>query len=157
MDRNGSPAGHVSPAEAHTYRMPLPRLTLTPDGGHGPLAGAWWPRCDALELELPALIGALAAGLGAVTHVTVDTAAWPDAPHRVPAPGRVILVSLSAVDTEAHTICLGYGTGEHRELLVVPPGEVADAARWLLTTAADPGNALSAPHMLALAGATWEH
>ncbi|GAA2731000.1 DUF5994 family protein [Streptomyces nogalater] len=156
MDSNGSPAGHLPPAGAHTYRMPLPRLTLTPIGGHGPLDGAWWPRCDALELELPALTGALAAGLGAVVHVTVDTAAWPDAPYRVPAPGRFIRVSLSAVDTEAHTITLDTGAGEHRELLVVPPGEPADAARWLLTTAADPGNALSAPHMLALADATWE-
>ncbi|MFF5439967.1 DUF5994 family protein [Streptomyces achromogenes] len=156
MDRNESPAGHPPPAGAHTYRMPLPRLTLAPDGGHGPLHGAWWPRCDALELELPALAGALAAGLGTVVHVTVDTAAWPDVPHRVPAPGHLIRVSLSAVDTEAHTITLDTGAGEHRELLVVPPGEPADAARWLLTTAADPWNALSAPHMLALADATWE-
>ncbi|MEU3858305.1 DUF5994 family protein [Streptomyces sp. NPDC028722] len=156
MDTNGWPAADGFPGGAHTYRMPLPRLTLTPDAGHGPLHGAWWPRCDALELELPALLGALGPGLGPVVGVTVDTAAWPDVPRTVPAPGYVIEVFLSAVDTEAHTITLDCGPLGRRDLLVVPPGEPAGAASWLLTTAADPGNALSAPHMLALAQANWE-
>ncbi|MEU0255265.1 DUF5994 family protein [Streptomyces sp. NPDC006184] len=160
MDTHGWPATNGFPGGPHTYRMPLPRLTLTPDAGHGPLHGAWWPRCDALELELPALLGALGPGLGMVVGVTVDTAAWPDVPRTVPAPGcvpgHVIEVFLSAVDTEAHTITLDRGPLGRRDLLVVPPGEPAGAADWLLTTAADPGNALSAPHMLALAQANWE-
>ncbi|KUM88505.1 hypothetical protein AQI88_40005 [Streptomyces cellostaticus] len=137
--------------------MPLPRLTLTPDASHGPLDGAWWPRCDALELELPALVGALDPGLGTVTRVTVDTAAWPDAPRTVLAPGHVIEVALSDVDAEAHAITLDCGTVGRWELLVVPPGEPADAATWLLTTASDPWNALTAPHMLALAEANREN
>ncbi|MER5512746.1 DUF5994 family protein, partial [Streptomyces sp. NPDC002766] len=39
--------------------MPLPRPALTSSVSHGPLAGAWWPRCGALELELPSLVAAL--------------------------------------------------------------------------------------------------
>ncbi|MFI8307545.1 DUF5994 family protein [Streptomyces sp. NPDC085927] len=71
----------TSSADEHTYRMPLPRLSLTPDAGHGRLDGAWWPRCGALELELPALVGSLDPGHGTVTRVTVGAAAWPDAPQ----------------------------------------------------------------------------
>ncbi|MFF8968966.1 DUF5994 family protein [Streptomyces sp. NPDC014995] len=136
---------------ARTYRMPLPRLTLSPGAGHGPLDGAWWPRCDALELELPALVGSLDPGLGTVTRVTVDTAAWPDAPRTVLAPGHAIEVALTDVDVEAHAITLDCGTVGRRQLLVIPPGESVAAATWLLTVAADPRNALNAPHMLALA------
>ncbi|MEU9796827.1 DUF5994 family protein [Streptomyces sparsogenes] len=44
--------------------MPLPRLSLTPGVSHGPLDGAWWPRCDAMEVELPALIGTQGNGKG---------------------------------------------------------------------------------------------
>ncbi|MEV6740791.1 DUF5994 family protein [Streptomyces sp. NPDC051104] len=155
MVTNARPLENVSPAGTRTYRMPLPRLTLTSDAGRGLLDGAWWPRCDALELELPALVGAVDPGFGTVARVTVDTAAWPDAPRTVPAPGHVIEVSLSAVDIEAHTITLDCGFVGRRELLVVPPGQPADAARWLLSTAADPWNALAATHMLALAEARW--
>jgi hypothetical protein len=140
---------------ARTYRMPLPRLTLVPGASHGPLDGAWWPRCDALELELPALVGALDPGLGTVTRVTVDTAAWPDAPRTVLVPGHVIEVTLSYVDVEAHAIALDCGTVGRWELLVVPPGEPVAAAAWLLATAADPRNTLTAPHMLALAEAAF--
>ncbi|MEU6098720.1 DUF5994 family protein [Streptomyces sp. NPDC047079] len=152
-DVTGMSAEGGSPGEARTYRMPAPRLTLTPGVSHGPLNGAWWPRCDMLELELPALVGSLDPGLGAVTRVTVDTAAWPDAPRTVTAPGHVIEVALSAVDAEAHAITLDCGTVGRWELLVVPPGESVAAATWLLTTAADPWNRLTAAHMLALAEA----
>jgi Family of unknown function (DUF5994) len=145
-----SPEG-ASSDEARTYRMPLPRLALTPGVSHGPLDGAWWPRCDALELELPALVGALDPGLGTVTRVTVDTAAWPDAPRTVMAPGHVIEVALSDVDAEAHSITLDCDTVGRWELLVVPPGEAAEVAGWLLRTATDPWNVLTASHILALA------
>ncbi|MFF4588205.1 DUF5994 family protein [Streptomyces sp. NPDC001388] len=156
-DVTGTPAGGVSPDPAHTYRMPVARLALPPGGARGPLAGAWWPRCDMLELELPALVGSLAPGLGTVTRVTVDAVAWPDAPHRVTAPGRTIEVTLSAVDAETHAISLDCGALGRRELLVIPPGESVTAAAWLLTTAADPWNTLTAAHMLALAEAGFEH
>ncbi|MEU4043136.1 DUF5994 family protein [Streptomyces antibioticus] len=157
-DVTGTPAEGASPYRARTYRMPVARLALAPGsgGGRGPLDGAWWPRCDLLELELPALLGSLAPGLGAVVRVTVDAVAWPDAPRTVRAPGRVVEVALSAVDAEAHAIALHYGTADRRQLLVIPPRESLAAATWLLATASDPLNALTATHMLALAQAEFE-
>lgn len=156
MDVTGTPAEDVPPEGARTYRMPVARLALTPGVSHGPLDGAWWPRCDMLELELPALVGSLDPGLGTVTRVTVDAVAWPDAPRTITTPGHLIEVTLSAVDTEAHAIALDCGTVGRWELLVIPPGRSAAAATWLLTTAADPGNALTAAHMLALAETGFE-
>ncbi|KUN78554.1 DUF5994 family protein [Streptomyces griseoruber] len=145
MDAITRPAEGTPPGDAHTYRMPLPRLSLAPDVSHGPPDGAWWPRCDALELELPALIGSLDPGVGTVTHVTVATAAWPGAPQEVMAPGHVIEVALTDLAAGAHAITLDCGTGGRWELLVIPPDEPAEAATRLLTVAAAPGNALSAP------------
>ena len=151
MNAITKPAEGTAPDDGHSYRMPLPRLRLTPDVSHGPLDGAWWPRCDALELELPALVGSLDPGIGTVTHVTVGTAAWPDAPQEVMAPGHVIEVALSDDDAETHAITVDCGTVGRWELLVVPPDEPADTAARLLTAASDPPNPLSAPRLLALA------
>ncbi|MFI9247476.1 DUF5994 family protein [Streptomyces sp. NPDC053086] len=155
-DVTGMSAEGVFPGGARTYRMPVPRLTLTAGVSRGPLNGAWWPRCDLLELELPALVGSLDPGVGTVTRVTVDTIAWPDVPRTVAAPGRMIEVALSDVDAEAHAIALEYGTAGRRDLLVIPPGQSVAAATWLLARAADPSNTLTATHMLALAMAGFE-
>lgn len=151
MDASSRPPEDTAPGAGHTYRMPLPRLRLTPDGSHGPLDGAWWPRCDALELELPALVGSLDPSTGAVTRVTVESAAWPDAPHKVmTAPGHVIEVALTDGAAEAHAITVDCGTVGRWELLVVPPDEPAGAAAQLLAAASDPANPLSARRLLAL-------
>ncbi|WP_432195917.1 DUF5994 family protein [Streptomyces sp. bgisy027] len=149
MDSPTPPAGDRPPSDAHTYRMPLARLRLTPEASDGPLDGAWWPRCDALELELPALVGSLDPGRGTVTRVTVGAAAWPDAPLTVSAPDHVIEVVLSDATAEEHAITLDCGTLGRWELLVVPPDEPAGTAERLLTAAADPWNPLSAQRTLA--------
>lgn len=151
MNATAEPAEGTAPDDEHSYRMPLPRLRLTPDVSHGPLDGAWWPRCDALELELPALVGTLDPGVGTVTRVTVGTAAWPAAPHEVMAPGHVIEVDLSDDAAEMHAITVDCGTVGRWELLVVPPEEPAETAALLLTAASDPANPWSAPRLLALA------
>ncbi|MFJ9563661.1 DUF5994 family protein [Streptomyces fuscichromogenes] len=150
MDSLSPPAGD-SPTDddAHTYTMPLSRLSLTPEGSHGPLDGAWWPRCDVLALELPSLVGSLDPGHGTVTRVTVGAADWPDAPQTVPAPDHVIEVVLSDETDEAHAITLECGTVGCWELLVVPPDEPAGRAGRLMTAAADPWNTLSAGRVLA--------
>ncbi|MEV6056174.1 DUF5994 family protein [Streptomyces sp. NPDC052107] len=134
--------------------MPLPRLTLTPVGGHGPLDGAWWPRCDALELELPPLVGSLQPDTGTTVRVMVDPAEWPGAPHTVMAPGRQIAVEPAGSGGEAHVITVDCGTVGRWVLLVVPPGEPAGTAARLLIAAGDPENPLTATRMLALAE-TW--
>ncbi|OIJ65426.1 hypothetical protein WN71_023895 [Streptomyces mangrovisoli] len=117
--------------------MPLPRLRLAPGAGHGPTGGAWWPRCDALELELPALLGSLDPGaVTGVTRVTVGTAAWPDAPRTVMAPGHAIDVVLSDLPAGAHAITVDCGPAGLWNLLVIPPDERAEVAGRLLSAAA---------------------
>ncbi|WP_232108162.1 MULTISPECIES: DUF5994 family protein [Streptomyces] len=149
MDSLTRPAEGTPPDDEHTYRMPLARLSLTPESSHGPLDGAWWPRCDVLELELPALVGSLDPGHGTVTRVMVGAAAWPDAPGTVSAPDHVIEVVLSDAADEAHAVTLECGTVGRWELLVVPPDEPAGTAGRLLTAAADPWNTQSAQRILA--------
>jgi hypothetical protein len=130
--------------------MPPPRLALTPDVSHGPLDGAWWPRCDALELELPSLIGSLEPDAGAAVRVSVDPAEWPDAPNTVMAPGRVISVEPAGPGSEAHVITLDCGTVRRWVLLVVPPGEPAATAARLLAAATDSDNPLTVARLLTL-------
>ncbi|MFF4799924.1 DUF5994 family protein [Streptomyces sp. NPDC001351] len=135
--------------------MPLPRLALTPGLTHGPLDGAWWPRCDVLELELPSFVASLEPGRGTTVRVTVDAAQWPDAPHAVMAPGRVIAVKPTGSAGEAQLITLDRDTVGRRVLLVVPPGEPADTAARL-PAAADPALRLTASALLATTGPTPE-
>ncbi|MFF4257638.1 DUF5994 family protein [Streptomyces sp. NPDC001663] len=125
MEPRTTPAEGASPDDGHTYRMPLPRLALTPGLSHGPLDGVWWPRCDALELELPSLVASLEPGRGATVRVTVDAAQWPDAPHTVMAPGRVITVEPAGGGDASDVITLDCDTVGRWVLLVVPPGEPA--------------------------------
>ncbi|KUN79928.1 hypothetical protein AQJ66_27435 [Streptomyces bungoensis] len=131
--------------------MPPPRLTLTTDVSHGPLDGAWWPRCDALELELPCLVGSLEPDPDTTVRVTVEPSEWPDAPRTVMAPGRVIAVEPAGPGSEAHVITLDCGSVGRWVLLIVPPEEPAGTAARLLAAAADPENPLTATRMLALA------
>jgi hypothetical protein len=98
MNAITKPAEGTAPGEGRSYRMPLPRLRLTPGVSHGPLDGAWWPRCDALELELPALVGSLDPGIGTVTRVTVGTAAWPDGPQEALSAPRLLALVESGLD-----------------------------------------------------------
>ncbi|MEV6941827.1 DUF5994 family protein [Streptomyces sp. NPDC051172] len=131
--------------------MPTPRLSLTPDISHGPLDGAWWPRCNALELELPSLVGSLDPDLDTAVRVTVNPSEWPDTPRTVMAPGRVIAVEPAGPGGETHVISLDCGSMGRWVLLVVPPDEPAGTAARLLAAAADPENPLTAARMLALA------
>jgi hypothetical protein len=137
-------------------------MDVTPDVSHGPLDGARWPPCHALEPELPALVGSLDPGYGTVTRVTVGPAAWPDAPHTVTAPDHVIEVTQADADAGTQVITLDCGTVGRWELLVVPPDEPVAAAARLPATVADPWNPLTAAQMLARAEtdlvgeSTWE-
>ncbi|MEW2159243.1 DUF5994 family protein [Streptomyces sp. NPDC007189] len=150
MELSGTPAESAPMMDARTYHMPRPRLALAPDAGHGSLDGAWWPRCDALELELPALVDALEPAPGAVVRVVVDLSAWPDAPHAVIAPGRVIAVEPAGPGSGAHVITLDWGSVGRWVLLVLPPGEPAGTTGRLFA-AAGPGNPLTASRLSALA------
>ncbi|MGW6960148.1 DUF5994 family protein [Streptomyces chartreusis] len=148
MEPSATPAEGPVAHGGHTYRMPLPRLALTPEVSHGPLDGAWWPRCDALELELPSLVAALEPDRGTTVRVTVDAAQWPDAPHTVMAPGQVIAVDVTGSVGEAHVITLDCDTVGRWVLLVVPPQKPTDTATRLMAAAADPALHLGASALL---------
>ncbi|MEV7240593.1 DUF5994 family protein [Streptomyces sp. NPDC093248] len=151
MEPSDTPPEDPASPSAHSYRMPLPRLTLTTDVSHGPLDGAWWPRCDALELELPSLVASLEPDPDTTVRVTVDPAEWPDSPRTVMAPGGVIAVEPAGPGSEAHVITLECGTVGRWVLMIVPPEEPSGTAARLLAAAADPENPLTAARMLALA------
>jgi hypothetical protein len=141
-------------ARTHSYRLPPARLALTPAGtGHGPLDGAWWPRCRELALELPALTDVLGPRWGPVTHVMVDRACWSHAPRTVLVPGHVVRVGRSGAKEKAHKLTLACGTVGRRDLVVIPPHTAPDTAGRLMADAADPRNFLTAATMLALADA----
>ncbi|MER8011900.1 DUF5994 family protein [Streptomyces sp. NPDC094149] len=148
MESSRMPAKAPLADEGHTYRMPLPRLALTPGSGHGPLDGAWWPRCDALELELPSLVAALQTGWGTTVRVTVDAAQWPDVPHKVMAPGRVITVDPTGSAGEEHVIILDCHAVGRWVLLVVPPRSPVGTAARLMNAAADPALRLGVSALL---------
>ncbi|MER5549170.1 DUF5994 family protein [Streptomyces sp. NPDC002589] len=151
MEPSSTPAGGAPAADAHTYRMPLPRLALTPDVSHGPLDGARWLRCAALELELPSLVGSLEPDPDTTVRVTVDPVEWPDAPHTVMSPGREIAVEPAGPGSAAHVITLDRGTVGRWVLRVVTAEEPAGTAARLPAAAADPENPLTAARMLTLA------
>ncbi|MFI8531292.1 DUF5994 family protein [Streptomyces aquilus] len=148
MEPSTTPAEGPLADPGHTYRMPLPRLALTPEVSHGPLDGAWWPRCDSLELELPSLVAALEPDRGSTVRITVDAAQWPDPPHTIMAPGQVIAVDVTGSADEAHVITLDCDTVGRWVLLVVPPQEPADTAARLMAAAADPELHLGASTLL---------
>ena len=139
MNITTEPAEGAVPGDGHSYRMPVPRLRLMPGVSHGRLDGAWWRRCDALNLELPALVGSLDPGIGTVTRVTVETAAWPDAPQEVMAPGHVIEVVRTDSAAEAHAVTVDCGTVGRWELLVIPPGRAGPRGRPAADRCCRPG------------------
>ncbi|MFH8339383.1 DUF5994 family protein [Streptomyces sp. AM6-12] len=138
-----------TPADRHTYRTPLPRVALTPDAGHGPLDGTWWPRCDALELELPLLISSLEPETA--VRVSVYPGACPDAPHAVMSPGREIAVEQTGTGGQAHAVTVDCGALGRWVLLVVPPEEPVGTAARPLAAATDPDNSPTAAGLPALA------
>ncbi|MFG3010388.1 hypothetical protein ACGFZB_07990 [Streptomyces cinerochromogenes] len=90
MDAVTEPAVRTSPGDARAYRMTLPGLSLTQDVSHGPLDGAWWPRCDAPQ----------PTDLAAETHaITLD---WEllVVPPDEPAAGVATLPLTAAADPE---------------------------------------------------------
>nr|WP_324614469.1 DUF5994 family protein [Streptomyces sp. MMG1121] len=145
-----APTGCLCPGCASRWASAMARWTAR--GGRAATHWNWsCPRWSSLD-----------PSVGTVTRVTVGTATWPDAPQEVMAPGHVIEVVLTDLAAEVHAITVDCGTVGRWELLVIPPDEPAGAATRLLTAAADPGNPLSAPRLLALVESgldgqgTWE-
>ncbi|MET9912302.1 DUF5994 family protein [Streptomyces sp. NPDC006476] len=129
------------------------RLTLRPPAfPPGPVSGAWWPRSDDLQAELPALIEAFDRSWGRVSRVAAHRNAWPQAPCELPVAGHTVRAAWFTSGFDPHAIRLfAYGVGR-RDLLVVPPGTGTATAGRLMTAAADPALRLTASALLQDAG-----
>ncbi|MFI1396021.1 DUF5994 family protein [Streptomyces sp. NPDC020681] len=114
--------------------------------------GAWWPRTRNIETQLPSLITALAARLGPVARVGLDTSAWDGAPGHLVIDDRMIRIDWSAVDDS--TMLITRGPQDHFSFLVIPPQADAVAARAAMTMAVEDGNCTSAEQILTDTGIT---
>ncbi|MBF9072552.1 DUF5994 family protein [Streptacidiphilus fuscans] len=126
----------------------LPRLLLEPTQSRtGMFDGAWWPRSNRVRAELPDLITALAAHLGRIVRVGLDTAAWDEVPRTVMANGLMVRISWFAGCDG--TISVTRGFQDHFLLLVVPPGTDPRTASAAMIEAAGGDNRRSAGELLA--------
>ena len=126
----------------------LPRLTLEPTLSQtGVFDGAWWPRSNHVLAELPDLITAVAAHLGRIVRVGLDTEGWDDGPRSITVGGHAIRISW--FPGSDRTISLSLGLQNHFLLLVVPPATGAEVAWRAMAEAAGPDNYATAAELLA--------
>ncbi|WP_338698762.1 DUF5994 family protein [Streptomyces sp. Q6] len=118
----------------------------------GAVCGAWWPRSDALAVELAALTDVFDASRGRVTRVASQHGSWPEEPRTLLVTGHTVAVTWYSSGLDAHTIRLfSYGAGRW-DLLVVPPHSRADTAARLMKAAADPALRLTGAALMAAEG-----
>ncbi len=140
--------------EAATSSARPARLELKPDQ-RGPtvLDGGWWPRSEDLATELPDLIRALDARHGRTRRIMLGAADWTASRPRqlvfgAPENGRV--VHLGWFDTQpAGLLTAISATGQRTDLLTVPPDTSEPEARKAMDQAAEAGNQIHAPAILA--------
>jgi len=118
---------------------PALRLTMVADRTrHGALHGAWWPHGLDLAAELPTLVAGLDAWLGIpgpsrsehVTRLLMRLSEWDAVPARVDIAGRRVRMAWSGA-VDAHGVGVTSSSGDHLDLLIIPPDapvRLADAA-----------------------------
>ncbi|MCU7820985.1 DUF5994 family protein [Kitasatospora sp. DSM 101779] len=126
----------------------LPRLALEPTlSRSGLFDGAWWPRSNNACVELPDLLTALAAHLGQVVRVSLDTSAWRAVPRYVDANGLTVPVSWPA--SSSHTLSIARGSQDEFLLLVIPSDTDPRTAAAVMARASSAGNRTPATELLA--------
>lgn len=139
------------PGRPHFGTDCLPRLVLEPTmGGAGLFDGAWWPRSNDIEAELPDLITALTVHLGRIRRVALDTQAWGGVPRSVTVNGDTVKIGCLAASVG--TIALSHGIQDHRLFLVVPPETAWHTAAAAMAVAAMTGNRTPAGELLDAVG-----
>jgi hypothetical protein len=127
----------------------VPRLRLEPILSRPTLLdGGWWPRSKDPVAELPGLILVLQRSRGPITRVMIGPLGWDSRPHRLSVAGRVVrlgwFTSLPAGLLTA--IC---SDRSRVDLLVVPPDTSPASADAAMAFAAEAGNTVHAPDILA--------
>jgi hypothetical protein len=117
------------------------------------LDGAWWPRSRDPLSELPALIGELAARLGAVFRIGLNHGSWDTQPRQIVTGGRVVKLGWYG-PTDAHAIRVFGDRRHHLDLLLVPPETAAASAEAAMATASDAASHARATDVLTAHGIT---
>lgn len=116
----------------------IPRLRLKPDATHtGYVDGAWWPRGDDLETEIPGLCALLAERIGPVDRVLYKVGDWMKAPAKITVAGHPVHLDGYRLQPPNTAEVLGLNGGRI-VLLVVPPHTDPDRAHATMTAAAAP-------------------
>ncbi len=116
----------------------VPRLRLKPAAPHvGYVDGAWWPRGDDLEAEIPGLVALLSDRLGSVERVLYKVGDWAKAPAKIPVAGHPVHLDGYRLQPPNTAEVLGFN-GARIVLLVVPPHTDPDRAHATMTAAAAP-------------------
>jgi Family of unknown function (DUF5994) len=130
------------------------RLELKPDR-HGPtvLDGGWWPRSEDLATELPALIRTLDERHGRTRRIMLGAADWTASRPRqlvfgAPENGRIVHLGWFATQPAGLLTAIS-ATGQRTDLLTVPPDTSEPEARKAMDQAAEAGNQIHAPAILA--------
>ena len=110
-------------------------MSLAPALYQGTLDGGWWPRSLDITAELTALVAALPPRVGPVDRVSLNLAAWPAHPKRVPLDRHVLRLGWSSAFNPC-TVILSQPAGRALILLVVPPAASAHSATYAMGSAA---------------------
>lgn len=125
-----------------------PRLRMEPTLDRtGTVDGVWWPRTTDLLVELPGLVTTLAAVIGPIVAVGVDSAAWTDVPTRITVDGHIVRITPYAVGDGTMTVIRG--RRDHFLLLVLPPPTGSAAADTAMALAVRTGSTTSLRTLLA--------
>ncbi|WP_045745728.1 DUF5994 family protein [Actinoplanes rectilineatus] len=114
------------------------------------LDGAWWPRSSDPATELPALMEALSALRGVITHVLLNPAEW-DLPRPSRASGRssARLGWYTSQPPGLITVINDFGR-DRFDLLVIPPDASPASADTASAAAADADDRRHTPELLAM-------
>jgi hypothetical protein len=147
-----SPA-RTAPADRRGREL---RLRMKPAGAvHGPISGGWWPWSDDPAAEFPELVAALAEWVGPVNRISYHLDTWGAVARKTPVGGRVVrFEGFRSIDP--HTVVVIGADHRRVNLLVVPPGVPAGAARATLRSAADRDSTASVADVLAANGVPLE-
>lgn len=125
-----------------------PRLRMKPKAATtGYVDGAWWPRSDHLETELPDLLAVLSVRLGPIDRVIYKLAEWMTAPKKLPTDGRVIRLGGYTLQPANTIEVIGLNRSKI-VLLVVPAHADTKDAHHTMMAAAAPGDTSTVESLL---------
>lgn len=137
---------------AHARRPGTGNLRLRLKPAHrscGSVQGAWWPRTNQLNTELPLLLAALWPRVGSFDRVIYDETSWVPASLRMQFRGHSVILEGSSTTSTNILSLIGDGFGR-LVLLVVPPHTNPTRAYTAVMTASKPDNVSTPDELLGI-------